>query len=69
MLTDLKYFETPIIFHAIVHAQKNPMNPPKFAAFMLLFNEQSYLKPRWATISLQKNFLQLQGAVKTWPLA
>lgn len=51
MLDNLKYFETPILFHAIVHAQKPKIS--KFAAFMLLFSQQSYLKPRRATLSLQ----------------
>lgn len=58
MLNDFKYFESPTLFHAIVHAQKTPQNnpPSKFAAFMLLFRQQSYFKPRWATLSLQKTF-------------
>lgn len=29
---------------------------PKFAAFMLLFSQQSYLKSRWTTLSLEKPF-------------
>lgn len=51
--------------------KKNPQNKPapKFAAFMLLFRQQSYFKPRWATLPLQENFLQFQDAAQTWPLA
>lgn len=66
MLNDLKYFEAPILFHAIVHAQKIP----KFAAFMLLFSQQSYLKSRQTDNFITgKNLLRLQDATQSWPLA
>lgn len=65
MLNDLKYFETPILFYAIFHAHtKKILN---FAASMLFFSQQSYLKPRWATLSLKKTFFSYKMPHKLGP--
>lgn len=65
MLNDFNYFETPILFHAIVHAHTQKI--PTFAAFMLLCSQQSFLKSRWAIWLLQQMYFGYEAPHKRGP--